>query len=168
MQVCERRHKRVLALRNVAVFPAEIARLASLGVCLVADRSLAADEGIEVGQRGRAVAVFRDGRNVKVIHERTASLGQVRPIDLERNTYTVGIGGGRDDALNVPAIRIGSLEERRFGEGSLVDDAWRVVGNDGGIAELSSGRALGRDGGGGGPSRSCSLRADLRARSSEE
>lgn len=56
------------ALGDLAKLAAQVAHLARLGQRRVADGLLGPEEGVEVRERGGAVAVVGDGRDVQVVH----------------------------------------------------------------------------------------------------
>jgi len=131
---------------------AQVADLACLREGTVARRRLAADEGVQVGQRRRAVAVLGDWLVVDVVdcgpsgHDgtRTAdtgwltegslALGEVGESDLEEDANAVGVRNCGDFALGISAIGVCGRGEGRGRECRDVDRARNVVRDDRGIA----------------------------------
>jgi hypothetical protein len=186
IEIWEGLHELGFALRDITKLSAEVTGLASLRAFRVANGILKSDEGVQVGERSCAVAILRDGINVKMIHyhqllagslgknlekwrrtEWTTLLGEVGPIELEDDALSIRVGNGSQRALDVAAIGVGCLEEGSIGKSGLVDDALRIVRRNGGIAEFSCGRARRRDGRRWGSKRDRSLGGNLCARSRE-
>jgi hypothetical protein len=69
--------------------------------------------------------------------ERATAGREVAEVYAEGNTDAIAVGNCRDRALDV-ATGILRVEETLGGESSSVDNSWRVVFNDRGVAKDSS------------------------------
>jgi hypothetical protein len=87
VQIWESLHKLGFPLRDIAKLPTEVAGLASLREFRVAYGVLKSDEGIQVRERSCAVAILRDGINVKVIHYHQLLAGSLEEELGEVETY---------------------------------------------------------------------------------